>query len=141
VIGFATLDRSTDGRRSSGRRKPSTKKEANVEETIGYEALFCAEEWDAIRSGDWSEVPSDDWGSSKEGESKAKHSVFVASPPGQYEGNEERFELECDVCDYIGAVDTMEEAQAIARLNEAFVATLAGAWIDEEISPQTSAIL
>jgi hypothetical protein len=24
-----------------------------VEETIGYEALFSPEEWDAIHSGDW----------------------------------------------------------------------------------------
>ena len=98
-----------------------------MEETIGYEALFSAEEWDAIRSGDWSDVPADDWGSSKEGEPK-KHSVFVANPPGTYEGNEERYELECDVCDYIGAADTADEAQAIARLHEAFVATLVEKW-------------
>ncbi|MBA3423634.1 MAG: hypothetical protein H0U04_03640 [Rubrobacter sp.] len=98
-----------------------------MEETIGYEALFSAEEWDAIRSGDWSEVPEGDWGSSKEGE-PSKHSVFVANPPGTYEGNEERYELECDVCDYIGAADTAEEARAIARLHEAFVATLVEKW-------------
>ncbi len=97
-----------------------------MEETIGYEALFSAEEWDAIRSGDWS--GPEGWGSSKEGEPNTKHSVFVANPPGTYEGNEERFELECDVCDYIGAADTAEEAQAIARLHEAFVATLAEKW-------------
>lgn len=96
-----------------------------MEETIGYEALFSAEEWDSIMSGDW--TPPDDWGSSKEVES-LKHSVFIASPPGQYEGNEERFELECDVCDYIGAADSSEEAQAIARLHEAFVATLVENW-------------
>ncbi len=96
-----------------------------MEETIGYEALFSAEEWDAIRSGEWS--GPDDWGSSKEGEPN-KHSVFVANPPGTYEGNEERFELECDVCDYIGAADTAEEARAIARLHEAFVATLVEKW-------------
>ena len=99
-----------------------------MEETIGYEALFSAEEWDAIRSGDWSDVPADDWGSSKEGEPERNHSVFVANPPGTYEGNEERYELECDVCDYIGAADTSEEAQVIARLHEAFVATLVEKW-------------
>jgi hypothetical protein len=80
-----------------------------VEETIDYEALFSAEEWDAICSGDWSEVPSDDWGSSKEGEPSPKYSVFIGNPPGTYEGNEARYEVECDVCDYIGAVDTAEE--------------------------------
>jgi hypothetical protein len=95
-----------------------------VEETIGYEALFSAEEWDSIMSGDWSDP--DDSGSS-EGE-PSKHSVFVANPPGTYEGNEDRYELECDVCDYIGAADTAEQAQAIARLHEAFVATLVEKW-------------
>lgn len=97
-----------------------------MEETIGYESLFSAEEWDEIRSGDWSDP--DDWDSSKEGESRSKHSVFIANPPGTYEGNDERYELECDVCDYIGAADTAEEAQAIARLHEAFVATLVEKW-------------
>lgn len=96
-----------------------------MEETIGYEALFSPEEWDSIMSGEW--APPDDWDSPKEAESR-KHSVFVGNPPGQFEGNEERFELECDVCDYIGAADTSEEAQAIARLHEAFVATLVEKW-------------
>jgi hypothetical protein len=98
-----------------------------MEETIGYEALFSAEEWDAIRSGDWSDVP-EDWGSPKEESPASKHTVFVGYPPGQYEGNEDRFELECDVCDYIGAADTLEEGQAIARLHEEFVATLVEKW-------------
>jgi hypothetical protein len=98
-----------------------------VEETIGYEALFSAEERDAIRSGDWSDI-ADDWGSPKEGVPSVKHSVFVANPPGTYEGNEDRYELECDVCDFLGAADTSEEAQAIARLHEAFVATLVDNW-------------
>lgn len=97
-----------------------------MEETIGYEALFSADEWDSIMSGEWS--GPDDWGSPKEGTSETKHSVFVANPPGTYEGNEERFELECDVCDYIGAADSSEEAHAIARLHEAFVATLVEKW-------------
>ena len=97
-----------------------------MEETIGYEALFSPEEWDAMMTGDWSDVPLEDYPDprGKEG----SHNVFVASPPGQYEGNEERFELECDVCDYIGAADSSEEAQAIARLHEAFVATLVEKW-------------
>ena len=94
-----------------------------MEETIGYEALFSSEEWDAIRSGDWSEVPEGDWGSSKEGEPDTKHSVFIGYPPGQYEGNEECFELECDVCDYIGAADSLDEAETQARLHEALKAT------------------
>jgi len=97
-----------------------------VEETIGYEALFSAEEWDSVMAGEWS--GPDDSGSPKEGISETKHSVFVASPPGQYEGNEKRFELECDVCEYIGAAESSEQAHAIARLHEAFVATLVEKW-------------
>ena len=96
-----------------------------MEETIGYEALFSSEEWAEMDFADLSDLQ--DWDSSEEGESR-KHTVFVAYPPGQYEGNEERFELECDVCDYIGAADTLEEGQAIARLHEAFVATLVEKW-------------
>ena len=95
-----------------------------MEETIGYEALFSAEEWDSLMSGDWS--GPDDWGSPKE--ESQKHSVFISNPPGTYEGNEVRYELECDVCDYLGAADTAEQAQAVARLHEAFVATLVEKW-------------
>jgi len=69
-----------------------------VEETIGYEALFSAEEWDGIRSGDWSEVPSDDWGSSKEGESKAKHSVFFGEELGGL-GDARHLEGACEIGD------------------------------------------
>ena len=98
-----------------------------MEETIGYEALFSTEEWNALMSGDWSDLPVDEFPDVQRKEG-TKHSVFVANPPGHYEGNEERYELECDVCDYIGAADTAEEAQAIAQLHEAFVATLVEQW-------------
>lgn len=91
-----------------------------MEETIGYEALFSAEEWAEIDPGSWGSPPDGDPGTG--------HTVFVGYPPGQYEGDDERYELECDVCDYIGAAETAEEAQAIARLHEAFVATLVEKW-------------
>jgi hypothetical protein len=62
------------------RRKPSTKKEADVEETIGYEALFSPEEWAAIQSGDWSGVP-DEWGSpNDESPSRVRVRVRVRRP-------------------------------------------------------------
>jgi hypothetical protein len=94
-----------------------------VEETIGYEALFSPEEWAELEDAGWIATEA-------EGGQRAQrsHRVSVGYPPGQYEGNEERYELECDVCDYIGAVDSMEEAQAIARLHEAFVAMLVEKW-------------
>ncbi len=84
-----------------------------MEETIGYEALFSAEEWAEIVFAD---VPA------------PKHTTTVLHPPGDYEGNEHRYEIECDLCEYIGVADTLEQAQAIARLHEAFVATLAEKW-------------
>lgn len=95
-----------------------------MEETIGYEALFSPEEWAGIDF-------SDDEGSGgppEGGPDAPKHTVTVLYPPGDYVGNETRYELECDVCDHIGAAETLEEAQAIARLHEAFVATLVEKW-------------
>jgi hypothetical protein len=97
-----------------------------VEETIGYEALFSPEEWAELEDAGWVLKGGGDDPSSRRPE--RSHRVAVAFPPGEYEGNEHRYELECDVCDYVGAADTMEEAQAIARLHEAFVATLVENW-------------
>ena len=60
-----------------------------MEETIGYEAPFSAEEWDALTSGDRSDIPPDDF--PEPGRREAlKHSVSIANPPGQYEGKEAR---------------------------------------------------
>jgi hypothetical protein len=36
-----------------------------VEGTIGYEALFSAEEWDALMSGDYSELEETEWGQTR----------------------------------------------------------------------------
>ena len=102
-----------------------------MEETIGYEALLERDHWAAVLSGDWSDVPIQDWGQGGDEPTEvgaAKHVVTICDPPGQFEGNEDRFELECDVCDYLGAADTMEEGEALARLHEAFVATLVEQW-------------
>ena len=96
-----------------------------MEETIGYEAFFSPEEWDAIDMGGWSDGPDD---GSPKGRPGSKHTVFIGYPPGQYQGDEERYELECDVCDYIGAADTFEEARALVRLHKEFVATLVDNW-------------
>ena len=70
-----------------------------MEETIGYEALLSADEWDSLDIGEWTD--------------------------GTYL-------LECDVCEVVGSVDTLEEAQAIVRLHESFVATLVESWSVEE---------
>jgi len=103
-----------------------------VEASIGYEALFSAREWGAIQTGDYTilEEAEFEFGSvSPQGEkAEVTHEVAIYNPPGEFEGNDSKFELECDVCGYIGAADTAEEAQAIARLHEAFVATLVEKW-------------
>ncbi len=90
-----------------------------MEETIGYEALFSSEEWESLDLAQW-DGPS--------GPSATQHRVTVWFPPGEAAGNEERYEIECDICQYIGAAESEEEAQAIARLHEAFVATLVEDW-------------
>lgn len=43
-----------------------------------------------------------------------QHSVAVCPPPGEYAGNEDRWELDCDVCGYVGAGATEAEAWEIA---------------------------
>ena len=103
-----------------------------MEETIGYEALFSAEEWDAIVTGDLTaldeEVALEFGATSPDGTEERTHDVTVYGPPGQHAGNEDRFEIECESCGDIGAADTEQEAQAIARLHEVFVATLVESW-------------
>lgn len=100
--------------------------EAGLESVASYRDFFSDEKWPATDCPDDSERHSSDLPSG--GDGGHAHEVDVCYPPGQYEGNEERYELECNVCDYIGAADTAEEAQAIARLHEHFVATLVANW-------------
>jgi hypothetical protein len=99
------------------RRKPSTNKEADVEETIGYEDLFSADEWDSLDLADeeltFPEVDPD--GAPVDG----MHKTRVFPPPGQYEGDENRFDVECDWCGWLTATDTEQEAETIVRLHEA----------------------
>ena len=55
----ASVDPSADGRRSFGRRKPSTKKEAEMlglEDVAAYKDLFSPEDWNAIQTDEWDRV-------------------------------------------------------------------------------------
>jgi hypothetical protein len=79
-----------------------------VEETVGYEALFSADEWDALPIVNWQ---------------GPKHTVTIWFPPGESDITENRYELECDICKVIGAADSEEEAEVQARLHEALKAT------------------
>jgi hypothetical protein len=56
------------------------------------------------------------------------HACVIFDPPGQHEGDEDRYDVECDDCGWIAAADSHAEAQAIARLHENFVAVLVDAW-------------
>ena len=94
-----------------------------MEEPIGHETFFTPEEWAELENAGWIATDVE----SAERPSRS-HRVSIGYPPGQYAGNEGRYELGCDVCDYIGTADAMEEAEAIARLHEAFVATLVEKW-------------
>lgn len=91
-----------------------------MEETIGYDSLFSPEEWDAIEPADWSAFPAD----SEFGVDSVRHVARVFGPPGQYAGNEGRYEVECDRCGDVGALATQEEAAALALLHEAFGAVV-----------------
>jgi hypothetical protein len=33
-----------------------------IEDVASYSDFFSPEEWDAIQTGDWSQVPDEDWG-------------------------------------------------------------------------------
>ena len=79
-----------------------------MEETIGYEALFSPEEWDSLTGN----------------REPVGHEVTINYPPGELEGNENLYELDCDSCGHIGALDTLDCAEASARLHEEFVAVL-----------------
>lgn len=46
----------------------------------------------------------------------------------RHERGEWRFDIECDVCGQIGAVDTREQADVIVYLHEQFVAVLVDKW-------------
>jgi hypothetical protein len=69
-----------------------------VEETIGYEALFSSEEWDALE--DWEPDPNQ------------PHKITV------YKGNDDRYEVDCDACGHISAEDSPFEAEKLAVLHE-----------------------
>ena len=113
-----------------------------MEETIGYEALFSSEDLDSLDFADEAfldNLTDFSSGAADSGsgcaapngavpEDSSNHLVTISNPPGQYEGNEAHYELECRRCDYIGAAGTREEAEAIARLHEEFVAHLVSKW-------------
>ena len=96
-----------------------------MEETIGYEALFSSREWNAMLTDDWAllddEADLEFSGSPCGQEDEVAHQVRV------YEQGT-AFEAECDACGSIGTADSIEQAEAIARLHEAFVATLVESW-------------
>ena len=85
-----------------------------MEETIGYEALFSAEEWDSLDASVWPDP--------EEGPSGLVHEVHIEElEPSE---DQQPFDLRCSICEHIGGADTAEEAKAIARLHESFVAVL-----------------
>ena len=75
-----------------------------MEETIGYEALLSAEEWDSLQL------------------TAPTHTVTIWFPPGEAAGNEARYQLECDICKTFAATDTEDQAGVLARLHEVFFA-------------------
>ena len=79
-----------------------------MEETIGYEALFSSEEWDALDIVDWEPEGSD------------PDAVHTTSIYEVIDG----LEIECELCGVIGTATTEHEAEAIKALHESFTATV-----------------
>jgi hypothetical protein len=100
-----------------------------VEETIGYEDLFSPEEWEELPYGYWDADENSD--ASNDCAPKAEHRVTIVES-GERDDGEECYELECDVCGPVGAAESSEDAAAITRLHESFVATLVESWSVEE---------
>ncbi|MDP9067876.1 MAG: hypothetical protein M3N53_05960 [Actinomycetota bacterium] len=79
-----------------------------MEETIGYEALFSAEEWASLDLFEWEDPDPE----------PPKHRVTIWYPPGEAVGNERKYELECESCGLIAATESKDEADLVARLHE-----------------------
>ena len=82
------------------------------EDVSDYQDLFSPDEWDTLTGNRNTE----------------SHGVTINYPPGEFEGNENLYELDCDSCGHIGAVDTLACAEAVARLHEEFVAVLVASY-------------
>ena len=83
-----------------------------MEETIGYEALFSAEEWDSLDIVDW------------EPDGPDPDAVHTTNLYEVLDG----FEIECELCGVIGTAATPHEAEAIKALHESFTATIITTW-------------
>jgi hypothetical protein len=127
-----------------------------IEDVASYIDFFSPEEWHAIVTGDRSGLPHEGWGqaSSSEqisagvavyGPDCAAHSDQVAPedpladhrasrylvtivPPKKCRSNQDCYEIECEACGSVGEANTLEEAEAIARLHQEFVAVLVDRW-------------
>jgi len=93
-----------------------------VEETIGYEALFSSEEWDSLDIAPFDAAEWEPIGDAPEGPDPDE--VHTTNLYEVADG----FEIECELCGVVGTADGKTEGEAIARLHEAFVATLVESW-------------
>ena len=82
-----------------------------MEETIGYEALFSAEEWESLDIVDWK----------PDGGGDVKHTVTVVAVDDGYE-------LGCDECDFADHVSDVRCAANLKRLHEEFEAVVVASW-------------
>ena len=55
-----------------------------------------------------------------------EHDVTIYDPPGEYAGNEDCYELECERCGDVGATYTLQEARAAATLHRSLGASIVG---------------
>ena len=88
-----------------------------MEETIGYEALFTSEEWDAIQSNTYYDVMAEE----------AELEFGSVSPQGDPIGTkhdvntyktDRGYEIECELCGNVGLADDEALAQVLTNFHE-----------------------
>lgn len=126
-----------------------------IEDVASYSDFFSPEEWDAIQTGDWSQVPEENWDDSFSTEqvssgvavygpdcaaqedqvapedpsdARATRHAVSAFIPGVSGCTEHGYVLDCRGCGLLGETDSFEEVQAVAHLHEQLVAVLVDRW-------------
>ena len=80
-----------------------------MEETIGYESLFSAEDWSSFQTDEW--VLAGEAFELQGTDPEARHEVRI------YE-TKTGFDVECELCGSVGSADDESMAQVVQRFHE-----------------------
>jgi hypothetical protein len=96
-----------------------------VEETIGYESLFSAEDWSSLQNDEWA-LADEDF-ELQAADPDTKHEVRI------YE-TKTGFDVECELCGSVGSADDESMAQVLGRFHETLQAMVVQAMVVEEVT-------